>query len=364
MACRSWSWAIFLCDKLKTVKDEQGLPHRLFPKTEAEERVGRHVEALRLCGEIPLKTRGKFVLTDKTSDGYEVAIEWELVNGSVPARPRRTWIGKVEYEETLIEFTVDGYPHRKTIYFLYGCGLWRKASMERRNSPTDINYFPELNSNLPFLTSDMKGLQIKEPLQSAGQENLMVFNFSTHGYKDIVFSFAAINELTNATAILVDYSTVAGTPVWTTSGMISNSFALGSTYALYNIDFSSISAAENNPNFKIRLRFTGTNMTADTGARITFNNIAVHGTALPLAVNQAVQDQFSVFPNPFTDQINVIGVAQTQEVTYEVYSIDGRIIKAGKLDNAQAYLADIPSGIYLLQLHSEGKSETKKIIKK
>lgn len=133
MACRSWSWAIFLCDKLKTVKDEQGLPHRLFPKTEAEERVGRHVEALRLCGEIPLKTRGKFVLTDKTSDGYEVAIEWELVNGSVPARPRRTWIGKVEYEETLIEFTVDGYPHRKTIYFLYGCGLWRKASMEPRS---------------------------------------------------------------------------------------------------------------------------------------------------------------------------------------------------------------------------------------
>lgn len=261
--------------------------------------------------------------------------------------------GVIEYHSCL-----TGYP------FTSADPNWRKASMERRNSPTDVNYFPELNSDLPFLTSDMKGLQIKEPLQSAGQENLMVFNFSTHGYKDIVFSFAAINELTNATAILVDYSTVAGTPVWTTSGMISNSFALGSTYALYNIDFSSISAAENNPNFKIRLRFTGTNMTADTGARITFNNIAVHGTALPLAVNQAVQDQFSVFPNPFTDQINVIGVAQTQEVTYEVYSIDGRMIKAGKLDNAQAYLADIPSGIYLLQLHSDGKSETKKIIKK
>ena len=59
----------------------------------------------------------------------------------------------------------------------------------------------------------------------------------------------------------------------------------------------------------------------------------------------------------------MIGVAETEEVAFEVYSLDGRMIKAGKLDNAQANLADIPSGIYLLQLHSEGKTETKKIIK-
>jgi hypothetical protein len=262
--------------------------------------------------------------------------------------------GVIEYQSCLV-----GYP------FTSADPNWRKASMERRNSPTDINYFPELNNNLPFLTSDMKGLQIKEPLQNGSLENTMVFNFSTSGYRDIEFSFAAINELTNANTILIDYSTVAGTPVWTSAGLTSSSFALGSTYGLYNIDFSAITAADNNPNFKVRLRFAGTNMTADAGARITFNNIAVNGIALPLvAVNQVAQDEFTVFPNPFTEQINVIGVAETQEVTFEVYSIDGRMIKAGKLDNAQANLADIPSGIYLLQLHSEGKTETKKIIKK
>lgn len=79
------------------------MSHRLFSKTEAEEKLGRNVESLRFCGEIPPKTRGKVVLTDKTPDGYEVAIEWEFPTGSTPPRPRRTWIGKMEYEESLIE---------------------------------------------------------------------------------------------------------------------------------------------------------------------------------------------------------------------------------------------------------------------
>jgi hypothetical protein len=261
--------------------------------------------------------------------------------------------GLIQYQSCLV-----GYP------FTSVDPNWRKASMERRNSPTDINYMPEANNNLPFSVNDMKGLQIKEPLQNGSLENTMVFNLSTSGYKDIKFSFAAINELTNATSIVVDYSINSGAPVWITSGLLSSNMPLTAAFQLFNVDLSTILTANNNSNFKIRLRFAGTNMTADTGARITFNNIALSGIPFTLTTVSNTAIKFSVFPNPFADVVNVIGVNETQKVTYKVFTIDGKLIKSGELENSQANLADLNQGIYVMQLISDGKTETKKIIKR
>ncbi len=261
--------------------------------------------------------------------------------------------GLIQYQSCLV-----GYP------FTSVDPNWRKASMERRNSPTDINYMSEANNNLPFSVNDMKGLQIKEPLQNGSLENTMIFNLPTSGYKDIKFSFAAINELTNATSIVVDYSINSGAPVWITSGLVSSNMPLTAAFQLFNVDLSTILTANNNPNFKIRLRFAGTNMTADTGARITFNNIALSGIPFTLATVSNTAIKFSVFPNPFVDVVNVIGVNETQKVTFKVFTIDGKLIKSGELENSQANLADLNQGIYVMQLISDGKTETKKIIKR
>ena len=263
--------------------------------------------------------------------------------------------GVIQYQSCL-----EGYPFVST-----DVANWRKASMERRNSPTDINYIPLANNNLPFATSDMRGLQIKEPLQKDGLENTMIFSFSTSGQKDIKFSFAAINELTNATAIVVDYAVNAGSPVWITSGLTSSSLPLTNAYQLFNIDFATITAVNNNANFKIRLRFIGANMTKDTGDRITFNNIAVYGTQVNLAVVENTVLKFSIYPNPFSDVVNIIGMNHSDNATFNLFTIDGKLIKQGKLEeNNQINLNDLSKGLYLLQLTSDGKTETKKIIKK
>ncbi|MBC7607437.1 MAG: CotH kinase family protein [Burkholderiales bacterium] len=261
--------------------------------------------------------------------------------------------GIIQYQSCLV-----GYPFTATDV------NWRKASMERRNSPTSLNYIPEANNNLPFALSDVKGLQIKEPLQNGNLENTMVLNFSTAGYKDIKLSFAGINELTNANAITVEYSVTAGSPSWTTSGLPATSFPLTAVYQLFSIDFTAITNANDNANFKVRLRFTGTNMTANTGARISFNNIAVYGTQLPLAVVDLAASLFSVFPNPFSEVLHISGMLQKQEVTYRLFTIEGKLLKVGSLENGQVNWSDLTNGMYLLQLVSDGKNETKKIIKK
>jgi hypothetical protein len=211
--------------------------------------------------------------------------------------------GVLEYHSCL-----EGYP------FSNGHPNWRKASMERKNSPTTINYIEEANNNIPFASSNMRGIQIKQPFQNNGLENTMIFNFSTNNYKNIVFNFAAKDENV-ADAILIDYSVNSGTPIWTTTGLTSNSLPLSTSFELFEVDFSTIIEVNNNPNFKIRLRFSGSNLMEDDEREVIFNNFSLKGVQIPLQyptpnifiVNQPISnlipslsasvDSFSISPS-------------------------------------------------------------------
>ncbi len=259
--------------------------------------------------------------------------------------------GAIDYQSSLV-----GYP------FTAASPNWRKASMERRNNPTPLNYMPEANNNIPFATSNMRGLQITEPLQSGANQNTMVFDIPTTGYEDIKFAFAAVNEGTNATGILIDYATNAGTPAWTSSG-ITAAMPLTSAYQVFQTDFSTIAAVEDNPNFKVRVRFAGSNMEVDNGNRITFNNISVMGTQQQLSVVENPLSGMYVYPNPASDLLNVAGLAA--DASYNLYALDGRIVKSGALfANGSVSLSGLTGGIYLLQVTSGDARETIKIIKK
>jgi hypothetical protein len=236
---------------------------------------------------------------------------------------------------------------------------WRKGSMERRNSPTDINYIPEANNNLPFASSNMRGIQIKQPFQNEGLENTMIFSFSTVGYKDIVFGFAAKDE-SAAEGMLLDYS-IDGT-TWITTGLTNSNLPLTTAYQLFETDFSGIEGVNNNANFKVRIRFYGSNMTVDNGNRVTFNNFSAKGVEMPLGVSEQEKWKIIVYPNPANEVLNVMH--QQGEMVYQLITIDGKVIKSGSIENQQINISDLQSGIYLLQLNSEGKSETKKIVKR
>jgi hypothetical protein len=256
--------------------------------------------------------------------------------------------GVLSYESCLV-----GYPFDNTH------PNWRKASMERRNSPTDINYIPEANNDLPFASANMRGIQIKQPFQNEGLENTLLFSFSTVGFEDIVFGFASKNE-NAAEGIVIDYSTDGST--FTNAGLANPTMPLTADYQLFETDFSAITAVNNNADFKVRLRFYGDNLTVDNGDRVTFNNFSAKGVEMPLSILEETTLSFKIYPNPASNVLNINH--SYNEVTYTLFTIDGKIIKSGSLDNKQINISDLQSGIYLLQLTSEGKSETKKIVKK
>lgn len=260
--------------------------------------------------------------------------------------------GVIQYQSCLV-----GYP------FTSASPSYHHAAMERRNSPTPLNYLPQANGNLTYELSGMKGLQIKQPFQSGSLENTLVFNFSTLGYKNIKFAFAVLDEGA-ATGITLDYSINAGAPVWTTAGMAASSFPITAAYQRIESDLKSIATVNNNPNFKMRIRFTGPNMTADTGARVTFNNISVEGVSQTLTTNENTISNFIVYPNPVADVIHIVHQGNNLNLRYKVFGIDGKIIQNGTVASDEINLTHLTAGLYLLQLESDGKSETKKILKR
>ncbi|CAM3632075.1 hypothetical protein FSS13T_11870 [Flavobacterium saliperosum S13] len=270
---------------------------------------------------------------------------------SINSTFEKTTEGVLQYQSCLA-----GYP------FDSSSPNWRKASMERRNSPTPLNYLPEVNGNLDYGNSNMRGIQIKQPFQNGGMENALIFNFSTAGYEEIKFAFAVLDEGA-ATGVSVDYATNAGSPNWTTAGLSQSSYVITNTYQRIETDFSSVIAVNNNPDFKVRLRFTGPNMTVDTGERVTFNNISVEGKAVTLTTTANEIPEFIIYPNPITDVVHI--THQLSNPEYKVFGIDGRLIQLGKLEADEINLVHLPSGMYLLQLHTEdGKSTVRKILKK
>jgi len=173
--------------------------------------------------------------------------------------------GIISYHSSL-----QGYP------FYSGHPNWRKASMERRNAPTDINYSPEGNNGVQYPASNMRGLQIKQPFTGNAGENIITFHLPSVGYKNLIFRFAAKDE-NAADYLLSEYSVNSGEPEWFPLNPPYDTLILSTLYQLFEINLSAINSINDNHDFKIRFRFGGSNMSANQGNRVTFNNFSLDG---------------------------------------------------------------------------------------
>ncbi|WP_298222167.1 putative Ig domain-containing protein, partial [Flavobacterium sp.] len=256
-----------------------------------------------------------------------VPIYFWMMNGSITNGAQLTSLNST------YELAADGVIQYQSCNTGYPTTNGGKSSMERRNLPTPINYRQSVNGNLAYASSDMKGLQIKQPFRSGSLENTMVFNFSTTGYKKIQFSFAAVDEGA-ASAISMDYAVNSGAPVWITTGLAATSLPLTASYQLFQIDFSSIATVDNNPNFKIRLRFTGPNMTDDLGKRVTFNNIAVDGVKIPLSYSS---------PNVYNVGTAITNLVPSTTQTITSYSVSPALPAGLTLNTTTGVISGTPT---------------------
>ena len=120
------------------------------------------------------------------------------------------------------------------------------------------------------------GLRLRNPSDT---RNLLI-TASTSGYKNVIVKFATARS-SAAGASIQNYSySIDGTNFVTTNlPVITFSPNIDPTYDIVTLDFSSITGANNNPNFIVKINFAGTEATGNTGNN-RIDNITFQGNKL------------------------------------------------------------------------------------
>ena len=271
-----------------------------------------------------------------------------------------------------IEFhsALSGYP------FHSGHPNWRKASMERRNQPTSVNYSEAGNNDQPYDAGEMRGMQVRQPFTGDGGENTLIFHFDVTLYEGLRFSFAAKDEGA-AERLKIDYSVSSGDPEWITAGMNQTVFPLSGSYQQFSVDFSHLQSMDYNPDFQIRIRFEGEDMTLDSGDRVTFNNILLEYLEKD-TISSSENDPHSPvafelkqnYPNPF-NPITTIGFTLPESAHTEltIYNVIGQQVARPVAETRTAgthYVSfdasNLSSGVYIYHLRSGNLEQTRKMM--
>jgi hypothetical protein len=265
---------------------------------------------------------------------------------------------------------LSGYPYNS------GHPNWRKASMERRNQPTSINYSEEANNGNPYNAGNMRGMQIRQPFTGDGGENTLIFHLDTEFYKGLRFSFAAKDEGA-ADRLSIDYSVSSGEPEWITNGLNQTVYSLSSSYQLFSLDFTHIQSVDFNADFKIRVRFEGDDMSEDAGDRVTFNNIKLEyiekDTSASSGPAPEVPDTFELkqnYPNPFNPVTTIsFSLPQSAHTELVIYNMAGQRVSlpvSGVMNAGTHHVSfdasNLSSGVYLYRLTSGTHSQTRKFM--
>ena len=94
---------------------------------------------------------------------------------------------------------------------------------------------------------------------------------------------------------------------------------------------------------------------------LNIDDVTLYRTYDGLTENDAVS--LETYPNPVSDQVRV---ESSQDIEgFELYTVAGALLLRGQA-HAKAFNLDLskqPAGIYLLKIHSEGVSQTRRLVK-
>lgn len=257
------------------------------------------------------------------------------------------------------ESCLAGYP------FSPGEPNWRRASLERRNSPTPLNYVEEGNNDIPFVNSNIRGIQIKQPFRFEEDENSLILTCSTLGYEQILLQLAVIDEGA-ADKLLVEYRNPSLSDEFSSVG-IDASTTLSNSYQVIQVPLNGVLAANNADTLELRIRFTGNNMTADQGNRVTMNNISISGRAIQDPIEEEepplVDADFFIFPNPASASVTVLSSDTLTHI--EFIDMSGKVVmRFNTQGNENLDIHELAAGVYVVRAYTEqGEIRIGKLVK-
>lgn len=203
---------------------------------------------------------------------------------------------------------------------------------------------------------------------------------STVGYSGISISFEQRGSNTASRWSQYEYTTDGST--WTVlannSGAIINGWpsALVTLTLPATVDnnanfsfrivsiFSPVAFVENSVNFAANSAYEKINTTATSTYGTTgtwrLDNITISGTSL--SVGENVISGLNVYPNPVKNGIFYITTDANAERTVTVFDIVGKQVLNTTTSESAINVANLNSGVYMVQITEEGKTATKKLV--
>ncbi len=151
--------------------------------------------------------------------------------------------------------------------------------------PTGVTTFN--GSTLNALNNDPAGraLAIQGGASNANNGSTTTYALNTTSFQNLVLSYATQGTSTGFTSQAISYSTNGGT-TYTPFG---NANPIPAAFALRTVDFSNVTALNNNPNARVRITLTGATATSGNNR---FDNVQFNAAA----VNNGNNTVISAFP--------------------------------------------------------------------
>ena len=107
-----------------------------------------------------------------------------------------------------------------------------------------------------------------------------------------------------------------------------------------------------NQNFANQINFPVSSVQFNYENQIIQRNSTVTKDTTILAVNDSGKDPVKVYPNPVKNSLSVSGITKDQQ--YEIYSMDGKMIKTGTYSSGKTIDVNIlTKGVYLLKIDNQ-----------
>jgi hypothetical protein len=190
---------------------------------------------------------------------------------------------------------------------------------------------------------------------SSKAANYLLFSYSTNGG-------STWNKLTQA----MDTFSVGPSRTPDTL-VVNNPHTDSSKWSPVQINFSSITAINNNPNFIVRFMLAGSN-TINTSGNTRFDNFALMGdTDISTSINEVkANGGYNIYPNPAGNMVNLISDNAFQKII-TVYNLVGQVVSVSESNNKSTTVntSGLHSGIYFVNIKEveSGNVYTLKLIK-
>jgi hypothetical protein len=222
----------------------------------------------------------------------------------------------------------------------------------------DMDVFDEgSHYNLQFIEEPGQAIRVRNPSLNRS----LLFNLPTTGYQDLVFSYAAQRSLQGMLEHHIYYSTDGFHFIQ--DELEQTSFTIGDEYEMITVDFSHIHAVNNNPDFHIRIEFSGN--TSQSAGNNRFDNITLKGVEyVPTGTWSASLPEVKVYPNPSRDRFHISADEEIEALW--IYDVTGSLLMKKEATDSNEVIADLSGfshGLYFLNVKTRTGTRQLKIIR-